>query len=114
MPNFSTIYGAGTSFRTNQGTRHVPPHMDYPHSLPSCPIPEAFNGYGDFEDYLHQFNTCAQLSGWYLSGGDDLRHQYFAMRLKGNALDFFSTLNYDQQNSYDELVEAFRQNYTTN
>ena len=58
-------------------------------------------------------NTCAQLSGWYQSGGDDLRPQNFALRLKGNALHFFSTLNYDQQNSFDELVEAFRQNYTT-
>ena len=88
--------------------------MNYPHSLPSCLMPEAFNGSGDFEDYLQQFNTCAQLSGWYQSRGDDLRPQYFALRLKGNALHFFSTLNYDQQNSFAELVEAFRQNYTTN
>ena len=57
MPNFSTIYGAGTSFRTNQGTRHVPSHMNYPHSLPSCLMPEASNGSGDFEDYLQQFKT---------------------------------------------------------
>ena len=77
-------------------------------------MPEAFNGSGDFEDYLQQFNTCAQLSGWYQSGGDDLRPQYFALRLKGDALHFFSTLNYDQQNSFDGLVEAFRQSYTTN
>ena len=114
MSNFSTIYGAGTSFRTNQSTRHVSPHMNYPHSLPSCLMPEAFNGTGDFEDYLQQFNTCAQLSSWYQYGGDDLRPQYFALRLEGNALHFFSTLNYDQQNSFDELVEAFHQNYTTN
>ena len=29
--------------------------------LPSCLMPESFTGYGDFEDYLQQFNTAALL-----------------------------------------------------
>ena len=34
--------------------------------------------------------------------------------MKGNALHFYSTLSEDYQNDFDLLVEAFRQNYTTN
>ena len=30
-------------------------------ALPSCLMPEAFTGKGDFEDYLQQFTTAAQL-----------------------------------------------------
>ena len=33
-------------------------------ALPSCLMPEAFTGEGDFEDYLQQFTTAATLSGW--------------------------------------------------
>ena len=77
-------------------------------------MPESFTGLGDFEDYLQQFETAAQLSGWYQRGAHDYRPQYFALRLKGNALHFFSTLSLFQQNDFDALVDAFRQNYTTN
>ena len=77
-------------------------------------MPEPFNGSGDFEDYLGQFNTAAYLSGWYRSCSHDYRPQYFALRLKGNALHFYSTVSEDHQNDFDLLVEAFRQNYTTN
>ena len=77
-------------------------------------MPEPLNGSGDFEEYLRQFNTAAYLSGRYRSCSHDYRPQYFALRLKGNALDFYSTLSEDYQNDFDLLVEAFRQNYTTN
>ena len=40
--------------------------------------------------------------------------QCFALRLKGDAPHFYSTLSEDHQNDFDLLVEAFRQNYTTN
>ena len=77
-------------------------------------MPEPFNGSGDFEDYLGQFNRAAYLSGWYRPCSYYHRPQYFALRLKGNALHFYSTLSEDHQNDFDLLVEAFRQNYTTN
>ena len=77
-------------------------------------MPEPFNGSGDFEEYLGQFNTAAYLSGWYRPCSHDYRPQYFALRLKGNALHFYSTLSEDHQNDFDFLEEAFRQNYTTN
>ena len=77
-------------------------------------IPEPSNGSGDFEDYLGQFNTAAYLSGWYRPCSHHKRPQYFALRLKSNALHFYSTLSEDHQNDFDFLVEAFRQNYTTN
>ena len=83
-------------------------------SLPACLMPEPVNESGDFEDYLGQFNTAAYLSGWYRPCSYDYRPQYFALRLKGNALHFYSTLPEDHQNDFDLLVEAFRQNYTTN
>ena len=77
-------------------------------------MPEPFNGSGDSEDYLGQFNKAAYLSGCYRPCSHDYRPQYFAVRLKGNALHFYSTLSEDHQNDFDILVEAFHQNYTTN
>ena len=81
--------------------------------LPSCLTPESFTGSGDFEDYLQQFNTAALLSGWF-SPSDDNRPHYFALRLPGNALHFYTTLSAAQQLDFNLLVDAFRQNYTTN
>ena len=82
-------------------------------TLPSCRMPESFNGSGDFEDYLQQFNTAAMLAGW-LSPRHDHRPQYFALRLRDNALHFYTILSPEQQDDYDLLVDAFRQYYTTN
>ena len=100
---------ATTPFSTPIGTTGAP------HStpLPSCLMPESFTGSGDFEDYLQQFNTAAFLSGWY-SATHDNRPQYFALRLRQNALHFFTTLSVAQQTDFTLLVDAFRQNYTTN
>ena len=108
--HFSTIFGGGPSFVPPVAT----PVTGLALSLPACLIPEPFNGSGDFEDYLGQFNTAAYLSGWYCPCSYENRPQYFALRLKGNALHFYSTLSEDHQNDFDLLVEAFRQNYTTN
>ena len=82
-------------------------------SLPSCPMPESFIGSGDFEDYLQQFNTAALLPGWF-SPSHDNRPHYFALRLRGNALHFYTTLSEAQQTDFNLLVNAIRQNYTTN
>ena len=82
-------------------------------TLASCLMPESFNGSGDFEDYLQQFDTAAILAGW-LSQRHDHRPQYFALRLRDNALHFYITLSSEQQADCDLLVDAFRQNYTTN
>ena len=107
---FSTIFGGGPSFVPPVAT----PVTGLSQSLPACLMPEPFNGSGDFEDYLGQFNTAAYLSGWYRPCSHDYRPQYFALRLKGNALHFYSTLSEDHQDDFNPLVEAFRQNYTTN
>ena len=82
-------------------------------TLPSCLMPESFNGFGDFEDYLQQFNTAAILVGWF-SPRHDHRPQYFLLRLRDKALHFNTTLSLGQQADYDLLVDASRQNYTTN
>ena len=76
-------------------------------------MPEAFTGEGDFEDYLQQFTTAATLSGWQTATTDN-RPNYFALRLKGNALNFYTTLTVAQQQNFDQLVAAFRTTYTTN
>ena len=108
--HFFTIFGGGSSF--------VPPVATLvtglSQSLLACLMPEPFNGPGDFEDYSGQFNTAAYLSGWYRPCSHDYRRQYFALRLKGNAHHFYSTLSEDHENDFEILVEAFRQNYTTN
>ena len=104
--HFSTIFGRGPSF--------APPAATPLTGFSACLIPEPFNGSGDFEEYLGQFNKAAYLSGWYRPCSHDYRPQYFALRLKGNALHFFSTLSEDHQNDFNRLVDAFRQNYTTN
>ena len=82
-------------------------------ALPSCLMPEAFTGEGDFEDYLQQFTTAATLSGWQTATADN-RPNFFALRLKGNALHFYTTLTVAQQQNFDQLVAAFRTTYTTN
>ena len=82
-------------------------------ALPSCLMPEACTGGGDFEDYFQQFTTAATLSGWQKATTDN-RPQSFAFRLKGNALHFCITLTVAQQQNFDQLVAAFRTTYTTN
>ena len=82
-------------------------------ALPSCLMPQAFTSEGDFEDYLQQFTTAATLSGWQTATTDN-RPNYFALRLKGNALHFYTTLTVAQQQNFDQLVAAFRTTYTTN
>ena len=82
-------------------------------ALPSCLMPEGFTGEGDFEDYLQQFTTAATLSGWQTATTDN-RPNYFAIRLEGNALHFYTTLTVAQQQNFDQLVAAFRTTYTTN
>ena len=82
-------------------------------ALSSCLLPEVFTGEGDLEDYLQQFTTAAQLSGWHTATTDN-RPNYFALRLKGNALHFYTTLTVAQQQIFDQLVAAFRTTYTTN
>ena len=82
-------------------------------ALPSCLMPGTFNGEGDFEDYLQQFTTTARLSGWQKSTTDN-RPYYFALRLKGIALHFYTTLTVTQQQILDQLVAAFCTAYTTN
>ena len=82
-------------------------------TLPSWLMPVSFNGSGDFEDYLQQFNTATMLAGW-LSPRHDHRPQYFALRLTDNMLHFYTTLSPEQPADYDLLMDAFRQNYTTN
>ena len=108
--HFPTIFGGGPSFAPPAAN----PWTGFSQTLPACFTPEPFNGSGDFEDYLGQFNTATYLSGWYRPCSHDYRPQYFALRFKGNALDFFSTLSKDHQNDFNLLVDPFRQNYTTN
>ena len=96
---FATPFGPG-------GAHFVTP-------LPSSLMPESFTGSGDFEDYLQQFNTAALLSGWFSTSHGNRPH-YFALRLQGNALHFYTTLSAAQQTDFNLLVDAFRQNYTTN
>ena len=110
-PGFSTLYPTATSFPPFSGMPDGRPSTAV--TLPSRLMPESFNRSGDFEDYLQQFNTAAMLAGW-LSPRHDLRPQYFELRLRDNALHFYTTLSPEQQANYDLLVDAFRQNYTTN
>ena len=108
--HFSTIFGGGPSFVLPVAT----PVTGLSQSLPACLMPGPFIGSGDFEDYLGQFNTAAYLSGWYRPCSYVYRPQYFALRLKSNALLFYSTVSEDHQNYFHLLVEAFSQKDTTN
>ena len=76
-------------------------------------MPESFTGSGDFEDYLQQFNTAALPSCWF-SPSHDNRPHYFTLRLRGDAPHFYTTLSAAQQTDFNLLVDAFRENYTTN
>ena len=74
---------------------------------------EVFTCERDFEDYLQPFITAAIRFGWQ-SATTDNRPYYFALRLKGNALHFYTTLTVAQQQNFDQLAAAFRTTYTTN
>ena len=76
-------------------------------------MPEVFTGEGDFEEYFQQFIIAARLSGWQTATTDNRLH-YFALRLKGNALHFYTTLTVAQQQDFDQLVAALSTTYTTN
>ena len=77
-------------------------------------MPEPLNGSRDFEDYLGQINKVAYLSEWYGPCLHDYRAQYFALRLKGNALQFSSTLCENHHNDFILLVDALRHICTIN
>ena len=100
---FSRIFGGAPSFAPPAAT----PSTGFSQSLPACLMPEPFNGSGDFEDYLGQFNKAAYLSGWCRSCSHDYRPQYFAVRFKGNELNFSSTLSEDHHKDFDPLVDDF-------
>ena len=76
-------------------------------------MPEAFTDETDFEGYLQQFTTRARLSGWQTAPLDN-RPYYFALRLKGNGLHFYTTVTAAQQQKCDQLVAGFRTTYTMN
>ena len=67
--HFSTIAGGGPPL--------APPtailSTGFSQTLPACLMQEPFNGSGDFEDYLGQFNTAAFVSGWYRPCSHDYR-----------------------------------------
>ena len=75
-------------------------------ALPSCFMPEAFTDEGDFEEHLKEFTTAARFSGWQAAITDN-RPYYFALRLKGNGLQFYTTLTLAQQQNFDQLVAVF-------
>ena len=113
LTNTQNSTATGTNFFAMPGSPQGGRGFPYVTPLPSCLMPESFTGTRDFEDYLQQFNTVALLSGWH-SNTHDNRPHYFALRLKENALHFYTTLSFEQQTNFDLLIEAFRHNYTTN
>ena len=51
-------------------------------------MPEAFDGEGDWEEYLLYFEQCAVLNGW----NDPLKTQFLGVRLRGAAQRYYATL----------------------
>ncbi len=78
----------------------------------SCLLPDTFNGTTNLENYLTQFETVSKIAKWQTP--DDKRPQYFALRLRGPALDYYTTLSTPQQQNYNQLVAAFRTQYGQN
>ena len=61
---------------------------------------------------MQQFTTTARLSGWQTATTDN-RPYYFALRLKGNGLRFYTTLTAEKQQNFDQLLAALCTTYTT-
>ena len=108
--HFSRIFGGGPFFAPSAAS----PLTSFSQSLPACLMPEPFIGLRGFEDYLGHFNTAAYLYGWNRHRSHSYQPQYFALRLKDNALQFFSTLSENNQHDINTLEVGFCQNYTTN
>ena len=88
-PLFSTLLGNGTVPTAQMGTGGF--YLNPPSTLSSSLTPNSFIGSGYVEDYLQQLNTAAKLLGWHSSRHDN-RPQYFALRLRDNAIHFYTTL----------------------
>ena len=62
---------------------------------------------------MQQRTTAARFSGWETATTDN-RLYYFALKLKANALHFYTILTVAQQKNFDRFVAAFRTKHTTN
>eukprot|EP00117_Sycon_ciliatum_P016565 scpid20143/ scgid15938/ len=51
-------------------------------------MPEAYDGSGDWVEYIQYFDQCAQVNGW----NDPQKAQYLAVRLRGGAQRFLATI----------------------
>ena len=81
-------------------------------------LPEQFTGSNDFESYVTHFELLSQLQKWQrketVNGAEteiDERPNYFALRLRKSAIDFYRTFSEDTRKNYDETIKVFRQYY---
>ena len=91
-------------------------------------LPEPFNGSGDIQAYVTQFELLSSLQNWckkaYESDGTtprtdasgnqiyiDKRHQVFPLRLRGSAIEFYQSLDDATKADYKELKKQFLRQY---
>ena len=91
-------------------------------------LPEPFNGNGDIQAYVTQFELLSSLQYWckkaYESDGTtprtdasgnqiyiDKRHQVFPLRLRGSAIEFYQSLDAATKGDYKELKKQFLRQY---
>lgn len=90
-------------------------------------LPEPFDGTGDIQAYVTQFELLSSLQNWLAKakntdGTDrvdgsgnpiyiDQRHQIFPLRLRGSAIEFFRSLDPAVQGDYKQLRKEFLRQY---
>eukprot|EP00117_Sycon_ciliatum_P041308 scpid45019/ scgid30243/ len=64
-------------------------------------MPEAYDGVGDWVEYLQYFNQCARVNEW----NDVQKAQYLAVRLRGAAQKFVATVPEARRMEWPQVVE---------
>ena len=70
-------------------------------------MPEAYDGSGDWVEYQHYFEQCAQINGW----PDQDKARFLAVRLRGSAQRYFATIPAARRANWQHLTADMAQRF---
>ena len=70
-------------------------------------MPEAYDGEGDWAQYLQYFNQCAAVNGW----NDPAKARFLGVRVRGAAQQYYSTIAAGRQQVWAQVVADMDQRF---
>ena len=70
-------------------------------------MPEAYEGDGDWEEYLAYFNQCADINGW----NDAAKARYLGVRLRGMAQRYHAGIPQARRLNWQQVTQDFTQRF---